>query len=189
MTQGAIEPTAVYPPPRPVQTGQQKFYQTYNTRNLGGGTGGNPYQPPGFNYSNSRTYNMFQRVPGGNAPVTVPKGVPRFLGNRSVIMLAWLAAMAMVSLDEWHTHGVLPRPARLWYTTLTYALIAATSTLDVLVPVCSALAVGLTIAVAYQYYTGTGSFGNYGARESGSQQASATTGGTAGGGSPAPKAA
>lgn len=80
-------------------------------------------------------------------------------------MFAWIAAMTMVSLDEWHTHGVLPRPARLWYTTLTYLLIALVSTLDIMVPICTLLAIGLTIAVGYQYYTGSGSFGQYGAVE------------------------
>lgn len=95
----------------------------------------------------------------------VPKYVPRFLGSRAVIMLAWVLAMMMVSLDEWHTHHVLPRPARLWYTTITYALLALVSTIDPLVPICTLIAIGLTISVGYEYYTGSGDFGNYGATE------------------------
>lgn len=66
--------------------------------------------------------------------------------------------MAMVSWDEWTTHHILPRPARLWYTSLTYFLLALISTIDAAVPLATALAIGYTIAVAYQYFTGTGGF-------------------------------
>jgi hypothetical protein len=161
-----IQPTNVYPP-GPFPGAGRRFYSTYNTRNI------NPPSPPpgpapgrpGFNYNGGFLYRQFQRVPGGGQQVQTPGGVPRFFGNRSLILLAWVAAMAMVSLDEWHTYGILPRPARLWYTTTTYLLIAAASTVDALVPICSIFAIGLTITLAYQYYSGTGQFGSYGAQE------------------------
>lgn len=159
MSQGVIEPTAVYPPPG----AGRRFYQTYNTRYVS-----SPSPAPSgqnFNYSNSRIFNLIQRAPGGSEPVTTNKPFPKFLGQRSLILFAWAIAMVMVSLDEWHTHHILPRPARLWYTTITYILIAAVSTIEVMVPIATLMAFGLTIAVAYQYYTGTGSFGNYGAKE------------------------
>jgi hypothetical protein len=83
-----------------------------------------------------------------------------------MIMLAWAAAMIMVSLDEWHTYHILPRPARLWDTSLTFLLIAGVSTFDPLVPICSIFAIGLVIMLGYQYYQGTGQFGSFGASES-----------------------
>jgi hypothetical protein len=164
MSEGAIEPTAVYSPGTgPAQTGRQRIYETYNTRDvpLGGDETISAPRPS----TGGRAYGMFSRLPGGAAPVAVPKGVPRFLGSRPIILFAWGLAMVMVSLDEWHTHHVLPRPARLWYTSLTYFLLAAAASFDPLVPLATAMAIGLTIAVGYQYYTGAGSFGNYGAQE------------------------
>jgi hypothetical protein len=77
----------------------------------------------------------------------------------------WIAAMGMVSWDEWRVHHVLPRPARLWYTTTTYFLLALLATVDSMVPLANLLAVGFTISVAYNYYTGAGQFGSQGAAE------------------------
>lgn len=171
-----IQPTAVYPPGQsPASSGSSggggNFYNTYNTRYVGGSSGGGGYTPPpsggggGFNYGGGFLYRQFQRVPGGGTRVSVPSGVPSFLGARSIILFSWIAAMAMVSLDEWHTHGVLPRPARLWYTSITYGLLAIAATVDAAVPLVNLLAIGLTIAVAYNYYTGSGGFGSTGATE------------------------
>lgn len=162
MSEGAIEPTAVYPPPG----AGQRFYQTYNTRYVSSPSPP-PSAPRSFDYSNSRIYGLMQRAPGGSQPVNVQKPFPKFLGSRALILLSWVAAMIMVSLDEWHTYHILPRPARLWYTTLTYGLLAVVSTIEIAVPLTTMLAIGFTIAVAYQYYTGTGQFGTFGGRESG----------------------
>lgn len=168
-----IQPTAVYSPGTS-PAAQQNFYQTYNTRTIGGtGGGGGGYTPPpsgggggGFNYGGSYLYNQFQRMPGGGQRVTVPSGVPKFLGGRQIILFTWIACMMMVSLDEWHTHHVLPRPARLWYTSLTYGLLALLSLFDSAVPLVNLFAIGFTISVAYDYYNGTGQFGSFGASES-----------------------
>jgi hypothetical protein len=165
MSEGAIEPSAVISPNGQVTTGRQRFYQTYNTRdvpiggdaNIGGGI-------PGEATAN-RTTSIFVRLPGGGQPAPTPGFLPKFLGSRSIILFAWAACMAMVSLDEWHTYGILPRPARLWDTSLTFMLIASASTFDPLVPICSIFALGLVIAVAYNYYTGNGGFGGFGATE------------------------
>lgn len=200
-----IQPTAVYPPGNSPAS-QQQFYQTYNTRNVGGGGGYTPPPSGGGTYvpgsgGGGFLYRQFQRAPGGSAPVSVPSGVPKFLGSRSIILYMWIAAMMMVSLDEWHTHGVLPRPARLWYTSLTYFILALISAIDAVTPLASMLAIGYTIAVAYNYYNGSGGFGNYGAQEAAGQtptSAGGTTSGlggtgtstsTSGGGGGAPKAA
>jgi hypothetical protein len=164
MAAGVIEPSAVISPSRtvePIQTGRQRFYDTYNTRDvpLGGDTAVGRQGPA------VRIVNITARFPGGGQPAPTPKGVPSFLGSRSIILFAWGAAMAMVSLDEWHAYHILPRPARLWDTTLTYFLLAAVSTFDPLTPICTLIAVGLTIAVAYNYYQGAGGFGGFGAAE------------------------
>lgn len=163
-----IEPSAVYSPSGEVRTGRQRIYETYNTRDVPIGGDSSVSAPQGGS-GGGRAYHVFVGLPGGSSRVQVPKGVPRFLGARPIILFAWGLAMVMVSLDEWHTHHVLPRPARLWYTSLTYFLLAAAASFDAMVPLATALAIGLTIAVGYQYYTGAGAFGNYGAQEASTQ--------------------
>lgn len=160
MSTGVIEPSAVHPP---IATGRQRIYDTYNTQDVPIGGGGAPV--PGERATQG-VQNIFVRLPGGSQPAQVPNFLPKFLGSRSMIMLAWAAAMIMVSLDEWHTYHILPRPARLWDTSLTFLLIAGVSTFDPLVPICSIFAIGLVIMLGYQYYQGTGQFGSFGASES-----------------------
>lgn len=169
---GAIEPSAVYSPGHPITTGRQKFYDTYNTTYLnddplgGQGGGGGGGGGGGFNYQGGLLHRTMQRVPNGSGPVvSLPNGLPKFLGARSVIFFAWMAAMAMVSLDEWHTNHILPRPARLWYTSLLFFLLAMVSTIDIMVPITNLFALGMVIVLGYQYYQGTGQFGQTGATE------------------------
>jgi len=174
MSEGAIEPTRVYPP-----EGSQRFYQTYNTRTIGGDGTPPPSQGgPSFDYSGGRTYNFFQRLPQGAMSVGVPSGVPRFLGARPIIFYMWMVAIGMVVLDEWHTHHILPRPARLWWTTVAFLLMAGLATIDAMVPLVNAFAIGMVIVLGYQYYSGTGQFGATGAQEA---QQQATTGSGIGG--------
>jgi|SRR5215469_464965 len=161
MSEGVIEPAGVYPP-----AGSQRFYQTYNTRYVNGGGPPPPSQGgPSFDYSGGRTYNFFQRLPQGAMSVGVPTGVPRFLGARPIIFYMWMVAIGMVVLDEWHTHHILPRPARLWWTTVAFLLMAALATIDAMVPLVNAFAIGMVIVLGYQYYSGTGAFGSTGLKE------------------------
>lgn len=151
MSEGAIEPSAVYRR-QDIQasTGRQRFYETYNTRDVP--IGGDPNvaaRGPAV-----RVYNIGVSLPGGSTPAPTPKHVPAFLGSRSVIMFSWGVAMVLVSLDEWKTHHILPRPARLWDTSITFLLLAGASTLDVLTPLCSAMAIGLVVALLINYYSG-----------------------------------
>lgn len=183
MSEGAIEPTAVYPRGAGIQTGRQKFYETYNTRLLadepmgGGDTGGGG----GFNYQGGFIHRTMSRVPNGSGPqVSVPTGVPKFLGSRAGLLLAWVVAMAMVSLDEWHTNHILPRPARLWYTSLLFFLLAIVSTIDAMVPIVNLFALGMVIVLGMQYYSGTGQFGTTGETESGGSPTTAADSATAG---------
>lgn len=167
-----IQPTAVYPPTRsaspPATTGGQRFYQTYNTRYVSqpsGGPGPAGGSSAGIPSGGGRFYNYWNRIPQGSLKVKTPSGVPNFLGARPVILFMWIAAMGMVSWDEWRNYHVLPRPARLWYTTSTYFLLALLASFDAMVPLANGLAIGFTISVAYNYYTGAGGFGTQGAAE------------------------
>jgi hypothetical protein len=91
--------------------------------------------------------------------VPVPKGVPAALGNAKFIGYMWVLAMIVVSFDEWHNHGILPRPSRLWWTSLTYGILAIFGMIDSLIPLMNALALGYTIMLFTNYYSGSGQFG------------------------------
>jgi hypothetical protein len=93
---------------------------------------------------------------------SVPKGVPRLLGNGSIVAYAWIVAMVLVGFDEWKNNGILPRPARLWDTSIVYGLLVLLSFIDVMMPLANALAIGYTIVLLWQYYNGTGQFGESG---------------------------
>jgi hypothetical protein len=92
----------------------------------------------------------------------VPSGVPPFLGNRAVIFGTWAVSMALVGADEWRTNHILPRPLRLWETTLVFAGLAILSMIDAMVPLANAFAIGYTIVLLYQFFTGGGNFGGPG---------------------------
>ena len=160
-----IQPTAVYKPgTSPAAQNQQRFYQTYNTRYANAPTGAPPNPPGGDGTPNQPQPNRFtgylwNRIPNAVQRVSVPNGVPRFLGARPLILWAWGLAILMVSFDEWHTYGILPRPARLWYTSLLFLLLAIVSQFDALVPIANAFAVGMIMVLGYQYYNKTGQFG------------------------------
>lgn len=172
-----IQPTAVYPPGQSPASagGQQRFYQTYNTRNLGHPIPQYSQYRGGFSYSNSRIYRAMQNAPQGAMQVKVPgpKGMQIF-GARPILFFAWIAAMMMVSLDEWHTYHILPRPARLWYTSLAFVMMALLSVADAFVPLVNLFAIGMVIVLGYQYYTGRGQFGQAGAKEAAPKKTTVT---------------
>jgi hypothetical protein len=101
----------------------------------------------------------FSWNPGPARPSTVPKGVPRFLGNKGVIFGAWGIAIAVVSWDEWFGNSILPRPARLWATTMLFAILAIISTIDAVTPLANALALGYAFYLLYKQFSG-GNDGN-----------------------------
>lgn len=90
--------------------------------------------------------------------VQTPRGVPRFLGNQKLIVYAWLAAMVTVGFDEWHNNGILPRPARLWDTSVVFGLLALMGFIEPITPLMNALAIGYVIVLIWQYYNGSGQF-------------------------------
>jgi len=88
-----------------------------------------------------------------------PRGVPVFLGNQKLIVYAWLAAMVTVGFDEWHNNGILPRPARLWDTSIVFGLLALMGFIEPMTPLMNALAIGYVIVLVYQYFNRGGQFG------------------------------
>lgn len=81
-----------------------------------------------------------------------------FLTHPHLISGAWMVSMAIVSVDEWKRNHIFPRPSRLWWTTMTYALLGALSISQFMAPLAGALAIGYTITLLWQYYNGTGQF-------------------------------
>jgi hypothetical protein len=141
-----INPTAVYPPgyypppgpPPPNTPGPAAPYSVV--------------QP---NFVN-RAWN---RIPQQNPTANIPRGMPQFLrsgpiNNRSVVFNAWMIAMIVVGFDEWHNLGILPRPARLWDTSLVYGLLVMLGFVDAMVPIANALAIGYTFQLIWQYFQG-----------------------------------
>jgi hypothetical protein len=66
--------------------------------------------------------------------------------------------MIVVGFDDWHNYRLLPRPSRLWYTSLTFGLLMLASLIDAMVPLINALALGYVIMLIWQYYNGAGQF-------------------------------
>lgn len=167
--------TVATPERGPVVPGEvESSYYTYNTRYIP------PPGPPGPDRTTFgiRVRGYGERVPGWNQPlkVKIPKQVPPFFADRRVIMNTWFAAIIIVVWDEWHNYGILPRPKRLWYTSLTYGLLMLASVADPLVPITNMMAIGFTFVLLYQYYEGAGQFiKSPGAQATGTTQAPGTT--------------
>lgn len=96
----------------------------------------------------------------GNAATqtTVPKGVPQFLGNQRTITYAWFAAMGVIVVDEWKNNHIIARPARLWWASVFYGLLALGGMITSLIPLMNALAIGYLFVLLWQWYNGEGQF-------------------------------
>jgi hypothetical protein len=66
----------------------------------------------------------------------------------------WIIAMILIGFDEWHNLNVLPRPSRLWDTSLVYGVLVMLGFVDVMVPLANALAIGFTFQLLWQYFQG-----------------------------------
>lgn len=95
---------------------------------------------------------------GAAQQVEVPKGIPSIFGNQTVIIMAWMVALAIIFYAEWKEHGILARPKRLWYTSLVYGILCVMGMIGALVPLVTALAVGYTIVLGWQYFNREGQF-------------------------------
>lgn len=113
------------------------------------------YTPPVRNtYRSKAAYIASQSA----QTVSVPKGIPQFMGHASTMIMAWAVAMAIITVDEWHVNKILPRPSRLWWTTLVYGILAVVGMSSALLPLANALAIGYTIVLLYQYFNKSGQF-------------------------------
>src|SRR5215469_11870993 len=112
------------------------------------------YMPPAVSYRSRTAYLISQ----GAQQVPVPKNVPKAFGNSGLIVFMWIAAMGLVAADEWKNNKILPRPSRLWRTSLVYGILAGIGMAGALLPLANALAAGYTIVLAYQYFSGGGQF-------------------------------
>lgn len=94
----------------------------------------------------------------GAVKVQVPKPIPQWLGNQQIVVYAWFAALAVIAVDEWHSHHILPRPSRLWWASLFYGLLAVAGMSTMLVPLMNAFAIGYLFVLIWQFYNGQGQF-------------------------------
>lgn len=113
------------------------------------------YTPPTTTTYRSKAAYIASR---GAQTVNVPKGIPSFMGHATTIIFAWGVAMAVITVDEWHVNKILPRPSRLWWTSLVYAILAVVGMSEALLPLVNALAIGYTIVLLYQYFNKAGQF-------------------------------
>lgn len=143
---GAISGRVVNPP-------RTEYVYLRNTGSSDGGAAdsGSGRSPSGWA---NRVFNMQPRQ------VPVPNGVPKFLGNANVLAGAWIGSMILIGFDEWHNNGILPRPARLWYTSLVFGILALVSMFPPIAPLCNALGIGYFIMLLWQYFNGQGQFGS-----------------------------
>lgn len=119
-----------------------------------GGTGTQGGTGPGW-------YNHARNTLGApSRNVSVPRPVPQWLGNNKIVSYSWLVAMVLVGFDEWKNHGILPRPVRLWDTSIVYGLLALLAFIEPLTPIANALAIGYTVVLLYQFYSKSGQFGS-----------------------------
>jgi len=125
------------------------------TYNINSGNGGADTGGKRFDYSNNWVARTMRQPP---KQVPVPNGVPRFLGNNKLLGYAWVASMILIAFDEWHNNGILPRPVRLWSSSVVFGILALVSMLDFLIPIVNALAIGYLIMLLWQYFNGSGQF-------------------------------
>jgi hypothetical protein len=66
--------------------------------------------------------------------------------------------MILVAVDEWQRHGILARPARIWWTSIAFFVLAVAAHFQSLQLIASLLAWGYTLQLAYQYFNKSGQF-------------------------------
>lgn len=82
----------------------------------------------------------------------------QFLRSSGAIPLMWGIALGLVAVDEWRTNHILARPARLWWTTIAFAILALAAHFEKLAMIANLLAVGFVLQLAYQFFTKSGEF-------------------------------
>jgi hypothetical protein len=82
--------------------------------------------------------------------VQTPPHVPAILGHSGLIKACWLGSMVVVSVEAIMGYGVLPPPGRLFWISSTYALLAVAGSVDAMLPLVNALALGYLIVLIWQ---------------------------------------
>jgi hypothetical protein len=106
----------------------------------------------------SPTGAVTQRVTTERNQVPINSHLPSFLGNRLIITASWAISMAVVGYDDWKNNNILPRPSRLWATSLFYGLLALASLVEALVPIINAIAIGYTLMLIWNLFNAQGQF-------------------------------
>lgn len=66
--------------------------------------------------------------------------------------------MLIVAVDEWTVNHILARPARLWWTSIAFFILAVAAHFDRLAVIANLLALGFTLQLAYQFFSKKGQF-------------------------------
>lgn len=114
----------------------------------GGGTGGGAKRGPGKTFSLPQYTGKGSGVQWGRA----------FLSSSGAIPVMWGISMAVIFVDEWHNYHILARPARLWWTSIAFFILAILAHFDKLAVIANLLAIGFTLQLVYQFYAKTGQF-------------------------------
>lgn len=112
------------------------------------------YQPVQYAEPSNFYQRAFNKIPAQARYANPGYQTPRLLANRQVVLGSWVIAMIIIGFDEWHNLHILPRPKRLWDTSLFYGLLTLFSVADAVVPIANAFAIGYTLTLLYQYYNG-----------------------------------
>lgn len=112
------------------------------------------YQPMQYSEPSNFYQRAFNRIPAQARYANPGYNTPRLLQNRQVVLGSWAIAMIIIGFDEWHNLHILPRPKRLWDTSLFYGLLTLFSVADAVVPIANAFAIGYTLTLLWQYYNG-----------------------------------
>jgi hypothetical protein len=106
----------------------------------------------------AKTKAFGERTKPANRVVSVPNGLPRFLGNRSIVVWAWVGSMVVIGVNDWKNHSYLPNPSKFWYSSLLYGLLLMASLIEPLVPLVNALAIGYFLYTLWAFFNKTGQF-------------------------------
>lgn len=146
---------------------------SYRTRGIPGSVDTSYTEPP--EVSGGSGGPSFTARWGARLPATRRTGGR--LGSQRIIIMCWFAAMGIICYDEWKQNGILARPARLWWTSLFYGLLALAGFIDALIPLLNVIAIGYTIMLAWQYFNREGQFAVSGGSGGGSGSGSSGGGG------------
>lgn len=144
-----IAPTKVY------QRGQSP--QVLQVQQGGGSGDYTTYQ--GIPRNDARRYSFsFNRVSAQQVKQNPGGALKSFLSSSGTIPVAWGISMLLVAVNEWQRHGILARPARLWWTSIAFFILAILAHFNSLAIVANLLAWGFTLQLAYQFFSKKGQF-------------------------------